>query len=553
MRVALGPFDLTKPYDLWPLERSEALSAEGFDVQRFGTGWPPPQLDALVVWSPEYLDAQRCRALRVYAPFVACFLGDHHVRVPDDIGEYDLIATDWKGTKLLRERGIPEHKILWWRGFSYDPRLHSSTTEKRTIDIAFMGRPTEHRKDLLRRIAKWGADSDHTFHFMMEGYARGDEATIYRQSRVVIGDSQRGELQMRAYESIACGALYVCQMDTDEIWQANAPIPTYQTSEGMLEAFLESWLEDDSAREAKVKEQAAWVAKEKPIDHLRYLLRAIKQRMGEPRGNDELAYGRGLDRGPSGDTADDLGSRPGSTSLGEPTQDEQRPECLALIPATATRILDLGCNGGGAGWRLKLDRPGVHVTGVDADPAVRPLASSRLDAFYEYDFNQTDWAAQPWYRPGEYDAILLFDVAEHVGDPWEMVKRIKPLLAPGGVVVASIPQLRNSANLYDLVAMGNFLYYDHAAPKWEWRGPHDNVLSWGHLRCFTRNTVARLFTDAGYRITRWESSRLHAPSLDGWTTDLAALIGKHAGADNAQAFREEAAAIQYLVTAEAAK
>ncbi len=231
----------------------------------------------------------------------------------------------------------------------------------------------------------------------------------------------------------------------------------------------------------------------------------------------------------------------------DPTLDEQRREVVALVPPTVRRVLDLGCSTGGVAWALRKTLPLVHVTGVDADERVREVASTRVDEFHSGDLNSPAywWRSQPWYRPNSYDAIICADILEHLIDPYAVVGLLRELLSPQGVIVASVPQFRNCANLYSLIVKGEWKYHVHG--KDHWRGPPDNVLSWGHLRMWTRDSISALFTDAGYVIERWAASYMSAPSLDGFTRDLAHLVQTHGG--DPEAFVSGAHVIQYLVVA----
>jgi 2-polyprenyl-3-methyl-5-hydroxy-6-metoxy-1,4-benzoquinol methylase len=87
--------------------------------------------------------------------------------------------------------------------------------------------------------------------------------------------------------------------------------------------------------------------------------------------------------------------------------------------------------------------------------------------------------------------VLLLDVLEHLYDPWRALARIRTWLAPGTRVLASVPNIRNLANLEEL-----------AAGRWEY-GPHA-VLDITHVRFFTRATLRRLFEETGYAVAHME-------------------------------------------------
>ncbi|HYE58151.1 MAG TPA: methyltransferase, partial [Rhodothermales bacterium] len=426
MKVAIGPLPRNGNDD-WPLVGSEELAPE-FQILDFPAWEKYPYAakpDVTVAWSPEYapVDASSLRG------YTVAVYGDHHIvpfeRVENMLAPFNLIAADWRGVKRLRELGYRD--VLYWRQFSFDPRLHFPG-HLRTVDVAFWGRPDGGKRDAaldrLKAICQRNG-----WRWSIRGgtpYKRGEEAHAYRLARIVWNLSARGELNMRAYEAAACGALSMLEMGNDELWQANAPLVPWQ--DATLEEQLRAWLDDEPARLAKVAEQRAWVEKESPRRHLEWLLKQIKQRMEErdgmgagSRGNRQRAEGGGdRVRGGVGVQGD-----PGPL-VEPPPENEQRPEVCALVPPTARKVLDLGTHTGGVPWRLKRDRPGIHVTGVDIDERVAPLAAPRMDAFYTFNLTAPEavWREQPWYAAGGYDCVILADVVEHVVEPRRLVEYV---------------------------------------------------------------------------------------------------------------------------------
>ena len=90
--------------------------------------------------------------------------------------------------------------------------------------------------------------------------------------------------------------------------------------------------------------------------------------------------------------------------------------------------------------------------------------------------------------PNHFDCITFNDVLEHMYDPWEALKTTRSLLAPGGKVVASIPNIRNYETLSDVFLKG------------DWQYTASGVLDVTHLRFFTQTSLRRMFDEAGYRV-----------------------------------------------------
>src|SRR5207248_2616993 len=78
-----------------------------------------------------------------------------------------------------------------------------------------------------------------------------------------------------------------------------------------------------------------------------------------------------------------------------------------------------------------------------------------------------------------FDAILFADVLEHLRDPAALLKRVRPLVAENGVVIASIPNVAHASVRLALLG-GSFRYR-------EW-----GLLDETHLRFFTRHGVEDL-------------------------------------------------------------
>ncbi len=111
---------------------------------------------------------------------------------------------------------------------------------------------------------------------------------------------------------------------------------------------------------------------------------------------------------------------------------------LARLLAGA-RVLDLGCFTGGrsAAW---IERYGLaHLVGIDVDPrlvagAQRFAATEGLPA----EFASSVGEALP-FAGGAFDAILSYDVFEHVQDPERVLAECCRVLRPGGRLYAVFP------------------------------------------------------------------------------------------------------------------
>jgi 2-polyprenyl-3-methyl-5-hydroxy-6-metoxy-1,4-benzoquinol methylase len=159
---------------------------------------------------------------------------------------------------------------------------------------------------------------------------------------------------------------------------------------------------------------------------------------------------------------------------------ESRPEMLRFIPANCRRLLDVGCGAGTFGESLKR-RGNIEVWGVELLRSAAARAVSKLDRLIEGPFGpETELPA------GTFDCIVFADVLEHMPAPEQALRYAKGLLAPGGTVVASIPNIRQLPVLWQLVMHG----------RWEYS--ESGLLDKTHLRFFTRSSIVKMFLDEGY-------------------------------------------------------
>jgi O-antigen biosynthesis protein len=166
--------------------------------------------------------------------------------------------------------------------------------------------------------------------------------------------------------------------------------------------------------------------------------------------------------------------------------EDPRPDILALIDPAGQRCLDVGCGAGAFGLALR-HAGAAHVAGIELHAGAAALARERLDVLVEGSVLD---APLP-FTAGEFDVIVFADVLEHLPDPDLALVRCLPLLAGGGTVVVSVPNMRFYLVLARL-----------AADRWEYadHGVRDRT----HLRIFTRRSLERLLTSHGLRIERLE-------------------------------------------------
>jgi 2-polyprenyl-3-methyl-5-hydroxy-6-metoxy-1,4-benzoquinol methylase len=167
----------------------------------------------------------------------------------------------------------------------------------------------------------------------------------------------------------------------------------------------------------------------------------------------------------------------------KPYYKNPRPDVLPFVPSGVKRLLDVGCGAGAFASFLKEDR-GCEVWGIEAVPEMAALAEARLDKLFVGDALEII----PTLPRGQFDLVSFNDVLEHMIWPDKVLELTLPLLAPGGHVLASIPNIRYWEAMWEILDEGEFRYRD------------SGIFDRTHLRFFTKKSATRMFEEAGYEI-----------------------------------------------------
>jgi 2-polyprenyl-3-methyl-5-hydroxy-6-metoxy-1,4-benzoquinol methylase len=159
----------------------------------------------------------------------------------------------------------------------------------------------------------------------------------------------------------------------------------------------------------------------------------------------------------------------------------ERSEMAPFIPASARRILEVGCGAGAFGALVKGARD-CEYWGIEPNADACAVARRRLDRVLEMPFRSGALEGE------RFDCVVFNDVLEHLTDPEAALAECRALLSPSGHVVASVPNLRYLPCLLQLVVLGELEYGD------------EGVLDRTHLRLFTRKSASRMFERQGFRL-----------------------------------------------------
>jgi SAM-dependent methyltransferase len=145
-----------------------------------------------------------------------------------------------------------------------------------------------------------------------------------------------------------------------------------------------------------------------------------------------------------------------------------------LVSALPTRgkVLEIGCGGGRILNTIASNRPELDLYGCDIRPIAHP--SER----FQFALVEPARSDLP-YDAGTFDAVVMFDVLEHVLDPPAMVSAARSVMRRGGVVVSFTPLEDQRLSFYRMYRrlFGDALYVDTKE----------------HLQAFSEVTLLRLF------------------------------------------------------------
>lgn len=182
-------------------------------LERIAADWP---VDLLLCWHPE-LFPPPLEVEHSPAPTVAV-VSDWNIysaQLISNLCRYDLALSDRPGAEQLRLRHARTEYVFPL--YSHCSRAHRRMDIERDIDVLFAGNLNHaihvQRGRLLEQVAS--LSDRHTVR-ICEGVF-GDEYTrLLNRARIVFNHSVRGEMNLRCFEALACGALLFLEEENRE-------------------------------------------------------------------------------------------------------------------------------------------------------------------------------------------------------------------------------------------------------------------------------------------------------------------------------------------------
>lgn len=166
---------------------------------------------------------------------------------------------------------------------------------------------------------------------------------------------------------------------------------------------------------------------------------------------------------------------------------QTRSEMLSFVPESIGTALEIGCGKGQFSRAIK-SKCNAEIWGVELNSAAAAEAKNHVDHIFCGPIESHIGSLPSAY----FDCICMNDVIEHLIDPWQVLSSLRTKLRQGGIIIASLPNVRYYKNLGSLLFDSDWQYTDAG------------ILDRTHLRFFTYKSMRRLFEDAGYKVQRIE-------------------------------------------------
>jgi 2-polyprenyl-3-methyl-5-hydroxy-6-metoxy-1,4-benzoquinol methylase len=165
------------------------------------------------------------------------------------------------------------------------------------------------------------------------------------------------------------------------------------------------------------------------------------------------------------------------------TQDRIAVRHLAetLRGAKGGRLLDVGCSIGQFAARAKA--AGFAATGLEMNESSADFARGH----YGLEVAEGTIHEAP-QEAGSLDVLTMFDVIEHVPDPLGDLRKAYDLLAPGGKIVLSTPNIDGLFPKLSLPLAKKLDYWPHPEPPY-------------HLYQFSAKTLGAMLKKAGFAVS----------------------------------------------------
>jgi 2-polyprenyl-3-methyl-5-hydroxy-6-metoxy-1,4-benzoquinol methylase len=165
-----------------------------------------------------------------------------------------------------------------------------------------------------------------------------------------------------------------------------------------------------------------------------------------------------------------------------------RVDLISLLPKNnQNKILEIGAGGGDTLVKIKELQLADEVIGIElfhmpdtnqSHPAIDKMIICNIET------------SMPVLPQNYFDVVICGDVLEHLIDPWAIVKQVSAYLRKGGLLIISVPNIREFKTLYKIVVKGDFRYEE------------SGILDKTHLKFFCRKNAIELAQEGGLEVVK---------------------------------------------------
>lgn len=163
--------------------------------------------DLVLVWTPE--NDPPPMGIELSPVPTVCLAGDWNIfshAQEVNFGRYDVVLCDRPGTRLLSNAFCKPS--YWGPLYAHDPALHRPMPVAKDIDVLYLGSLNLGHRGPRQRWLQRVANLPDDLKIVLTADAWGEDyATALSRARIAFNHSIRGELNLRVFESLACGAL----------------------------------------------------------------------------------------------------------------------------------------------------------------------------------------------------------------------------------------------------------------------------------------------------------------------------------------------------------
>lgn len=158
-----------------------------------------------------------------------------------------------------------------------------------------------------------------------------------------------------------------------------------------------------------------------------------------------------------------------------------RMDIISLLPQDpGQKILEIGAGSGNGLVYIKERKMATEVMGVEL--MEMPGSNQQhpaIDRFQVANIETDVIDAKENY----FDTIICADVLEHLADPWTAVDKISRHLKPKGLMIVSIPNIREVKTIFQILFKADFRYE-----------PSGGIMDKTHLRFFCKKNIRQLLS-----------------------------------------------------------